>query len=277
MTRLAQKLRPAIGILATLAVGIAATLTTVTTVHAHRAALKRCNADAVIAGTVCVDLYEASVWRVPDPTTANTLLVRSIQRGEATRADLVAAGAVELGTAGDDYGDCRDDGQQCADDIYAVSLPSEIPSAQITWFQAGEACANSGKRLPTSAEWQVAADGTPDPGPDDGVLDCNSTSGTRTRGGERAACVSARGAFDMVGNVAEWTADWAPASTTCPTWGSFSNDEMCLAGASEDKTGPGVVIRGGWFSSGALAGPLAVFGAAQPYHSSGNLGFRCVR
>jgi hypothetical protein len=33
--------------------------------------LKKCAPDAVIAGTVCMDTYEASVWRVPDPAGAN--------------------------------------------------------------------------------------------------------------------------------------------------------------------------------------------------------------
>ena len=41
-------------------------------------ALKRCAPDAVIAGTVCIDTYEASVWRVPDPTTINKGLVKKI-------------------------------------------------------------------------------------------------------------------------------------------------------------------------------------------------------
>jgi len=54
-------------------------------------------------------------------------------------------------TATDDYAPCTKNGQNCVNDIYAVSLPSEIPSSHITWFQAQEACANAGKRLPTSA------------------------------------------------------------------------------------------------------------------------------
>jgi len=37
--------------------------------------------------------YEASVWRVPNPTTINTGLVKKIQQGRATQADLTAAGA----------------------------------------------------------------------------------------------------------------------------------------------------------------------------------------
>ena len=28
-------------------------------------AVRKCGADAVVAGTVCLDRYEASVWRVP--------------------------------------------------------------------------------------------------------------------------------------------------------------------------------------------------------------------
>src|SRR4030095_9532936 len=68
-------------------------------------------------------------------------------------------GATQLGTTSDNYAPCTDDGQNCANDIYAVSLPSEIPSGNITWFQAQEACANAGKRLPTSAEWEEGGEG----------------------------------------------------------------------------------------------------------------------
>src|SRR5262245_27323482 len=82
-----------------------------------------CAVDAVTAGAACVDKYEASVWRVPDPTTTNAGLVRRIQLGRTTLADLTAGGATPLGTEGDDYAPCSDDGQSCANDIYAVSLP----------------------------------------------------------------------------------------------------------------------------------------------------------
>jgi hypothetical protein len=123
-----------------------------------------CGPDAVAAGTACLDRYEASVWRVPDATTTNALLVRRIQLGIASVSDLTAGGARQLGTTMDDYEPCADDGRSCADDLYAVSLPAVVPSANITWFQAQEACANAGKRLPTSAEWQVGANRTPDSG-----------------------------------------------------------------------------------------------------------------
>jgi len=262
-----------------LAVGLVMGLSSVAVAHFPTIPVRRCAPDAVVAGTVCLDRYEASVWRVPNPTTTNALLVAKIQQGRATRADLTAGGATQLGTTVD-YAPCADNGQNCARDIYAVSLPSEIPSRHITWFQAQEACANSGKRLPTNAEWQVGANGTPDPGPDNGTTDCNSATGSASLTGARSSCVSARGAFDMVGNMAEWVADWVPLSTACPGWGGFSDDSMCLSGASETGTAPGALVRGGSFLfsfGGTAAGPLTVNGSFVPGGSSFVVGFRCAR
>jgi formylglycine-generating enzyme required for sulfatase activity len=229
-----------------------------------------------------MDRYEASVWRVPNPTTVNKFLVGRIRDGKATAADLAAGGATQLGESiTDDYAPCADNGQNCANDIFAVSLPGVLPSANIAWFQAEEACANAGKRLPTSAEWQVAANGTPDPGPDNGTTDCNTTGvdpTLTTPTGARSACVSARGAFDMVGNLAELVADWVPQSTMCPGWASFSNDDMCLSGASTTQNSPGALVRGGAFAAlgGPLAGPLAVRDF-PPFRVAGFIGFRCAR
>jgi formylglycine-generating enzyme required for sulfatase activity len=231
----------------------------------------------VVAGTVCLDKYEASVWRVPDPAGANKGLVKKIQQGKATSADLTARGATQLGTASNNYAPCTNNGQNCANDIYAVSLTGVTPAAYATWFQAQEACANAGKRLPTSAEWQVGANGTPDPGGDNGTTDCNTGSTMAVAAtGSRSACVSARGALDMVGNLIEWVADWVPASTGCPGW-SLSNDVMCLSGASATTLGPGALLRGGAFVSGTAAGPLAVDGRNEPFGWSSGIGFRCAR
>src|SRR5262249_61268127 len=107
---------------------------------------------------------------------ATGAVVANIQQGTATPADLTAGGAPHLGTVTDDYAPCGDNGQNCANDVFAVSAPSVAPAAFVTWFQAQEACANAGKRLPTSAEWQMVATGTPDPGPDNGTTDCNTAS-----------------------------------------------------------------------------------------------------
>jgi hypothetical protein len=237
-----------------------------------------CPADSVPSGTVCMDKFEASVWRVPSPTTLNAGLVREIQLGTATQADLTTAGATQLGTTADNYAPCTDDGQNCTNDIYAVSLPSVVPAAFATWFQAQEACANSGKRLPTSAEWQGAANGSPDPGPDNGTTDCTTDAALVSLTGARSSCVSARGAFDMVGNLTEWVADWVPLSTQCQIWGGgFSDDLMCLVGASETASAPGALLRGGfYFFMGELAGPLTV-STEEPSNGFHFIGFRCAR
>jgi hypothetical protein len=243
--------------------------------------LKKCPVDAVVSGTVCMDKYEASVWRVPDPLVTNKGLVTKIQQGKATAALLAAGGATQLGTASDNYAPCADSGQNCTNDVYAVSLPGVTPSASVTWFQAQQACKNARKRLPTTTEWQAAVAGTPDPGPDNESTDCN-TNGPPfavTTTGSRTSCVSADGAFDMVGNLYEWVGDWVPRSTACGTWSagvSPTGDDQCLVGAA--TTGePGALLRGGNFGSGASAGPLAVFGSFGPSDAFNGFGFRCAR
>jgi formylglycine-generating enzyme required for sulfatase activity len=93
-----------------------------------------------------------------------------------------------------------------------------------------------------------------------------------------AGCVSSRGAFDLVGNVTEWVADWVPASVACSSgWGTFSDDRMCLSGVDTTVKGPGALLRGGGFSNFSLAGPLSVLGAVPPSTSDGSFGFRCAR
>jgi len=242
--------------------------------------LTKCAKDAVVSGTVCMDKYEASVWRVALPATANKGLVKKIQQGTVKITDLTKGGATPLGTASDNYAPCADSGQNCTDDIYAVSLLGVTPSAYATWFQAQAACKNARKRLPSNAEWQAAVTGTPDPGPDNGTTDCNTSSvPTSVPTGSRASCVSADGAFDMVGNLYEWVADWIPRSTGCDTWSasvSPTGDYQCLAGAA--TTGePGTLLRGGCFLIGSNAGPLAINGSLQPSYTSIYFGFRCAR
>jgi formylglycine-generating enzyme required for sulfatase activity len=255
----------------------------------------KCPIDSVKVGSLCMDKYEASVWEIPacHGTTSNKALITKVQRGIVKRADLLLGTAVQRGVAGDDYV-CTDNGQDCAANlnftactgsaIFAVSLSATLldptpiaPSAFLTWFQAQEACTNAGKRLPTSAEWQAAANGTPDPGPDNGTTDCNTASTYAVSAtASRSSCVSARGAFDMAGNLYEWVADWLPTSTACPGWGGFSNDHLCLAGAST-TTGPAAVLRGGNWALGTDAGVFNIDALSWPGAAYDSTGFRCAR
>ena len=126
------------------------------------AARLKCSRDTVKVGVTCVDRYEASVWSIPPDSTT---LIKQVQKGRATLAHLTGGGATQLGIGSTINYPCGNTGNGCKDLIYAVSLAGVPPSANITWFQAQQACGNSGKRLLTNAEWQMAAAGTPDGAP----------------------------------------------------------------------------------------------------------------
>jgi formylglycine-generating enzyme required for sulfatase activity len=210
----------------------------------------------VRVGSVCIDKYEASVWSEPN-------------------------GGIQYGVgAADDY-PCDDNGQDCTN-IYARSIPGVKPSANITYFQAQQALANAGKRLPTNAEWQTAVAGTPDPGTDNDTTDCNVTedgfpASDPVNTGSRPACVSRFGAFDMVGNVAEWVADWDEEAGVCGTWPAAYGSDFTCYGDPTPSGFPGTPVRGGDFGSfGAGAGPFAV-NSGRPSSSLIWWGFRGAR
>jgi formylglycine-generating enzyme required for sulfatase activity len=157
-----------------------------------------------------------------------------------------------------------------------VSIAGVEPARFTTWFQAAAAARNSFKRLPSNAEWQAGAFGTPDPGANPGAQDCNTLGSGPDLTGARTNCVSDAGA-DMVGNISEWVAEWVPLSThPCGTWGTFSDDSQCLVGA-DTTSGPGALIRGGDFNHGAGAGVFAVFGDNRPFDRLPSIGFRAAR
>lgn len=238
----------------------------------------KCPQDSVQVGGVCVDEYEASVWEIP---AGSAPLIKKVVKGKIASAAQLA-GAIQRGVAGDDYGPgCPDDASTGCAGFYAVSIPGVVPAQNLTWFQAVAVCANAGKRLLTNQEWQVAAFGTPDTGgSDDGQTTCNTDDVNAVSvlpTGSRSACVSARGAFDMVGNVWEIVGDWMPAGTSCPGWGAFSDDFMCFGGASTSAISPGVLLRGGDYSYGAQSGLLSVDGTVTATLSGNSIGFRCGR
>ena len=128
--------------------------------------------------------------------------------------------------------------------VRAVSVPGVVPQTYISQLQAGAACAAAGKRLCTDDEWVRACRGPADdawpygpvawPGFCNDARACHpaiQTFGTSAAWvwsslgdpciaqqpwglaptGAYAACESAEGAYDLVGNAHEWTAD--PAGT----------------------------------------------------------------
>jgi len=205
-----------------------------------------CPPDSVRSGTTCIDKYEASVWQTTDAPT-----IAKIKDGTVTLANLLAGGATQLGLAPGDLAaaGCPATGNGCTG-VYAVSIPGVEPAHDLTWFQAAAAAHNAGKRLPTNAEWHAAALGTPD-----GATCIVDAAGPVLTG--TAGCVSDAGAFDMVGNLWEWVADWT---------------EL------HPGAGPIALIRGGSFFLDVTAvGVFAVIGVSAASNAEGNVGIRAAR
>jgi formylglycine-generating enzyme required for sulfatase activity len=228
-----------------------------------------CDPDMVKVGPICMDKYEASVWSSP-------------------------TGGTQFGTILDNY-PCSHNGNDCSDPlqpakmIFARSVARVIPSFKITWFQAQQACVNVGKRLPTNAEWQMAAAGTPDPGTDNGTTDCNiSSAGKVVPTGSRSKCVSNFGVFDMVGNLGEWVADWFEGNTSPFTLSmgaagtDYGNDIIfgvnpATQQGENSANFPAALIRSGTFLGGTTSGIFAFAADVAPSVSSSRVGFRCAR
>ena len=109
----------------------------------------------LVGGLLCIDKYRASA--------------------------LSGDGAIQYGLGIDDY-PCLDIGEDC-NNIFAHSSVDLPPSVFITWWQALQACANSGKRLLTSAEALVAARGASVAQPSDWGVE-EIPSGTPTTAAE---------------------------------------------------------------------------------------------
>jgi len=175
--------------------------------------------------------------------------------------------------------------------LYSCSIKGNMPSVNITWFQAALACELSGKQLCTNYQWQVAALGTPDDS-----TSCNVSTKAKEAAGKRSKCVSRWGAQDMVGNVWEWVAWWSVAgrgwmtsdgemATPRPTSKGYGDgqdktwnlDGTAHNGLSWTKGLPAAARRGGSWNTGASAGVFAVFLNYGP--SSWNIyyGARCCR
>jgi len=193
-----------------------------------------CPGDMVATGSLCIDKYEASIW---DAKTG----------GAQFNPVGNPAAMLPCGAGGSDCG------MGSVNAVYARSEKGVMPARTVSWYQALQACANAGKRLPTMAEWRQAAAGT-------ASQTCNR-GGTVLPSGSMPGCVSTAGAVDMVGNVMEWSADLGIKATT----GVLSAADMRAR-----------ALGGSHNSSAAATGTVFVPGAG-PLATDTQIGFRCVR
>ncbi len=156
------------------------------------------------------------------------------------------------------------------------------PVVLVPWAAAQAFCASRGARLPTEAEWELAARGTARRTFPWGEAD-PSSAGTvfaraeaspfaavaRTRA-DRAQDVTPEGVFDLGGNVAEWVSDAFAPYAPCPT--------PC-ADPPGPAAGPGAerVIRGGEWRLGADACRGAARSRAPDAQALPDVGFRCAK
>jgi serine/threonine-protein kinase len=149
-----------------------------------------------------------------------------------------------------------------------------FPVNRVSWNDADIFCRWYGKRLPTEAEWELAAKG----------FSANIYSWGNTFSVDRAntfergvgqpiaiatlANASPFGAYDMIGNVWEWVADW------------YGGNYYATSPA-DNPTGPASglerVIRGGSFKSTSDRATTTIRRKASQDGWSDDVGFRCVK
>ncbi len=177
------------------------------TVPVASAGIGGCPAGMTPSGTVCIDVYEASL------------------------VEVLANGTLAPVSPYENPGDKT---------VRAVSAPNVVPQAYISGQQAAAACSNAGKRLCSESEWERACRGanaftfpygnTRQPGRCNDARTChpaqqyfessaqwvyseldhpciNQLPSSLDPTGANAGCQSEDGAFDMMGNLHEWTAN----------------------------------------------------------------------
>lgn len=162
---------------------------------------------------------------------------------------------------------------------------AQKPVVQVTWFGAQRYCRELGRRLPTEAEWELAARGPSgrrfpwgagEPRCGDVVFGAPAGAGCPAVAGPAdvgtsSGDVTPEGLRDLGGNVAEWVAD----AYVAPYRACGAECRNPVAGAP-DAGAVERVVRGGDWQAPAVASRGAARARSDQGAAQVNVGFRCA-
>ena len=160
-------------------------------------------------------------------------------------------------------------------DYYTNIDFTDYPVVNVRWDQAEAYCRWLGKRLPTEAEWEVAAGGGVGEAPwGDAAPNCDLANYEGCQPDLLAVNshedgVSPYGAYNMAGNAAEWVADY------------YGETYYNTAEAADNPQGPssglGRTVRGGSYFCPESKLKVYFRDQANPMLQYNSIGFRCAR
>lgn len=162
-----------------------------------------------------------------------------------------------------------------SDNIFPKELANS-PVVNVSWFAAKKYCECQGKRLPSTAEWELAAranekkpDARKDSSFNQWVLNWVSKPSTKVLQPVGSTFKNYFGIYDLHGLVWEWTYDFNSALTTGESRGNSSLDNTFFCGggsfASKDINNYASFMR------------FAMRASVKANYCVPNLGFRCAK